>query len=82
MVQEDHFGRWLERVGKKPLAIIEMGAGTPVPSVRMQSEELVRRLGAKLIRINPREPKVPPGQIGLAAGSFEAPSAIDALLRA
>ena len=82
MVQEDHFGRWLERVGKKPLAIIELGAGTAVPSVRMQSEELVRRLGAKLIRINPREPKVPAGQVGLAAGSLEALGAIDALLRA
>ena len=82
MVQEDHFDRWLERVGETPLAIIELGAGPAVPSVRMQSEDLVRHLGAKLIRINPREPDVPPGQIGLAAGSLEALSAIDALLRA
>jgi NAD-dependent SIR2 family protein deacetylase len=82
MVQEDHFGRWLERVGESPLAIIELGAGTAVPSVRMQSEELVRHSDAKLIRINPRQPEVPPGQIGLAVGSLEALSAIDALLRA
>lgn len=82
MVQEDAFGRWLERVGKKPLAIVELGAGTAVPSVRMQSEELVRRLSAKLIRINPREPKVPAGQVGLATGSLEALQTIDGLLRA
>lgn len=80
MGQEDHFGRWLERVGESPLAIIELGAGTAVASVRMQSEELVRHLGAKLIRINPRDPEVPSGQIGLAAGSLEALSAIDALI--
>src|SRR5262249_50735075 len=64
-----------------PLAIVECGAGTAVPTVRMTGESLARRPGATLIRINVREPEVPPGGVGLAMGARAALAAIEARLR-
>ena len=62
------------------LAIVEMGAGTAIPTVRMTSEQACRRDHATLIRINPREPRVPDGEIGLAAPAMATLKQIDALL--
>ncbi|MEC7120523.1 MAG: Sir2 family NAD-dependent protein deacetylase [Pseudomonadota bacterium] len=50
--QHARFAAWRKRV-KQPL-VIELGAGTAIPSVRMQAESTGRRL----IRINPREAQV------------------------
>ena len=56
--QESRFYKWVESVkqdGQK-LAIIEIGAGTAIPTVRWRGEEIVSdHADAKLIRINPRE---------------------------
>ena len=71
---------WLQDIGDASLAIVEMGAGSGVPTVRMTSESLAARHGATLIRINPREAHGPPGQIGIAAPALEALRAIDARL--
>ncbi len=59
----------LEEAGAK-LAVIEIGAGTAVPTVRMTSEDVARHFGVPLIRINPRE--VHGAEIGLAMGAGEA----------
>jgi NAD-dependent SIR2 family protein deacetylase len=70
--------RWLDKV-ERPV-VIELGAGTAIPSVRRFSEEVIRR-GGRLVRINPREPKVPtPLDVGLAAGALEGLEAIAARL--
>ncbi len=50
------------------------------PTIRRFSEMLVRRYGAALVRINPREPEVPPGQVGIAGGAVEVLTAVDAML--
>lgn len=50
--QQARFAAWRKRV-KQPL-VIELGAGTAIPSVRMQAEATSRRL----IRINPREAQI------------------------
>lgn len=55
----------------RPAVVIELGAGTAVPTVRHHSERLVG-LGATLIRINPREPGGPRGTLELAMGAAEA----------
>ena len=55
--QRDRLMTWmdkLEREGAK-LAIVEMGAGTAVPTVRNTSEQIAQRFNVPLIRINPRE---------------------------
>lgn len=73
--QEARLGAWLERevikqAGRR-LLVIELGAGVAVPTVRRFSEAVTRALGGTLIRINPREPEVPVGAIGLSLGALE-----------
>lgn len=70
--QQERLESWLDRVGESGLVIVEIGAGTAVPTVRMLSERTAARLHATLIRINPREPQVPRGQLGFAASAIEA----------
>ena len=50
------------------LVIIEIGAGTGVPTVRYECES---QLGT-LVRINPRDPQVSLGGISLPIGGLEA----------
>lgn len=55
------------------LAVVEMGAGEAVATVRRQSEYTTRAYGATLIRINPRDFHLPQGHhvslpLGAAAG--------------
>lgn len=77
-VQRALFQCWLNRLGTASrVAVIECGAGTAIPSVRLRCEDLARRFGGTLIRINPREPEVPPGQIGLPCGALEGLQAIE-----
>lgn len=78
--QEQRYEEWLRGVDYESLVIVELGAGSAVPTVRRHGEYLAR-LGAKLVRINPREPQVPPGQIGLPLGASQGLAAIDAQLR-
>ncbi|MFW5740936.1 MAG: SIR2 family NAD-dependent protein deacylase [Myxococcota bacterium] len=78
--QEHRFMQWLAEV-KGPLAVVEMGAGTAIPTVRSTSEHAARRSGGMLIRINPREPQVPTGQIGIAGPAMATLQAIDEALR-
>ena len=70
--QEQRFTSWISGLGDARLVIVEIGAGTAVPTVRMTSEQLARRPGATLIRINLREPQVPTDHIGIALGGLEA----------
>ncbi len=79
--QEQRFADWVARLGDAPLVILEIGAGTAVPTVRMTSEQLARRPGATLIRINIREPQVPGDHIGIALGGLEALTQVDRRLR-
>jgi hypothetical protein len=52
-LQLARFEYWLQRVDD--LVIIEIGAGSAVPTVRNMSERLRDSFGATLIRINPFE---------------------------
>jgi NAD-dependent SIR2 family protein deacetylase len=70
--------RWL-RDAERPV-VVELGAGTAIPSVRRFSHQVIRA-GGRLVRINPREPEVPTGRdVGLAAGALEGLSALAARL--
>ena len=52
--QMKNFENWLGGIDSN-LAIIEIGAGKAVPTVRMMSEQIRDMFGAKLIRINPTD---------------------------
>ena len=65
---------------RQPL-VIELGAGTAIPSVRHFGQLVIQKYNGRMIRINPREPQVAsPRDVGLAMGSLAALTAIDALL--
>jgi NAD-dependent SIR2 family protein deacetylase len=79
--QERRFSDWLASAAGPNLVVVELGAGSAVPTVRMTSEQIASRSGATLVRINPREPQVRHGHIGLAQEALEALEAIDQRLR-
>jgi NAD-dependent SIR2 family protein deacetylase len=59
------------------LAIVEVGAGTAVATVRWKSEQVARRTNGVLIRINPRDTLIPAGpHLAIPLGAEEAINAI------
>lgn len=75
--------KWLNRVvvTRPRIVVIEIGAGTAIPSVRNFSRSLSREHGARILRINPREFEVPSSRdIGIPCGSLQALQGIDAAL--
>ncbi|SNZ10145.1 NAD-dependent protein deacetylase, SIR2 family [Persephonella hydrogeniphila] len=72
--QEFLFERWLEKIDDMGynLAIIEIGAGKAVPTVRMLSERVADNFYGTLIRINPRDYDVPSSRhISIPLGGLE-----------
>jgi NAD-dependent SIR2 family protein deacetylase len=79
--QEGRFERFLEEQGSRRMAVIEMGAGTAIPTIRATSERLGwHYANTTVIRINPREPEIKEPHISLACGALEGLRKIDALL--
>jgi NAD-dependent SIR2 family protein deacetylase len=76
--QQMRFDLFVAQHQDQSLVIIEMGAGTAIPTIRYTSERLGDRSGATLVRINPREPQVPRPHISLPCGALEGLSGIDA----
>jgi NAD-dependent SIR2 family protein deacetylase len=74
--QSMRFEAWLAQLerAKATLAVVEIGAGTAIPTIRRLSETIASRFGTDLIRINPREAHGAP--YPLAAGAREAIAAI------
>ncbi len=72
--QEERFSNWLNELEKSSatVVVVEVGAGSAIPTVRSTSERVAERFGGALIRINPREHDVPRGHIGLGVGAAEA----------
>jgi NAD-dependent SIR2 family protein deacetylase len=71
---------WLSQV-RRPL-VIELGAGTAVPSVRHFGHSVLQR-GGRMVRINPREYAVADtADVGIAAGALEGLRAIAAAIAA
>jgi NAD-dependent SIR2 family protein deacetylase len=69
--QEKQMGSWLSGLDGARLVVVECGAGGAVPTVRRFSQRLVATVGGVLLRINPREPEVPSGHIGIPLGALE-----------
>ena len=69
---------WLRARDARRLVVIELGAGTAVPTVRRHAELASAASGA-LVRVNVREPAIRHGRgVSLAAGARETLEAIDA----
>ncbi len=82
--QEQRMEAWLSEVSRPraKLVVVECGAGTAIPTVRMLGERLVGRARATLVRINVREPEVPPGQVGLSGGALAILRGLDERIQA
>ncbi len=77
--QEDRLQRWLDTASR--LVVIELGAGTAIPSVRHFSHSALIDHDAVLVRINPREAAVPRSRdVAIAGSALAALRAIDQAL--
>ena len=77
--QEQRLEQWLAKV-RRPV-VVEIGAGTAIPSVRRFSGQVLSRHGGRLVRINPREADVTtPWDVGLACGAQQALEAVDKVI--
>lgn len=79
--QESRFRQFMDEQEGKRIVVIELGAGTAIPTIRATSE----RIGwnyeqATVIRINVREPEIATPHIGLACGALDGLQRIDVLL--
>jgi NAD-dependent SIR2 family protein deacetylase len=79
--QRRRFEAFLEERGQAKLAIVELGAGTAVPTIRFTTERLACIPGAAAIRVNPLEPEIDPPHISLRGGALEVLDGIDRALR-
>ncbi len=70
--QERRLDDWLKTRHGQKIVIIECGAGTAIPSVRVACEQIAKTHNGTLIRINPREAHGPPNCISISTGALEA----------
>ena len=70
---------WVRKLAaeRARLAIVEVGAGSTVPTVRAESQRLARLLGAPLVRINPHEDHGPSGTIPIPLSAATALESIE-----
>jgi len=71
--QQERFSKWLDELDRASarLVVVELGAGSAVPTVRCTSEQIAERLRGTLVRINPGECEVLTGHLGLSFGAAE-----------
>jgi NAD-dependent SIR2 family protein deacetylase len=78
--QEMRFERFLAQHQQEAIVVIEMGAGTAIPTIRYMSERIGHRSGATVIRINPREAHIAGGHISLPCRALEGLNGIEQFL--
>jgi NAD-dependent SIR2 family protein deacetylase len=77
--QQGRFDAFAESSVDERTVVVEMGAGTSIPTIRFASERLGGR-GGLVVRINPREAQIGPEHVSMAAGALEGLTAIDRAL--
>lgn len=80
-IQQHAFDQFLKKNADRHIAVIEMGAGSAIPTIRATSERIGWNFEhASVIRINPREPDIMAPHISIPCGALEGLQMIDALL--
>jgi len=77
--QRGRFEEFLQECRGRRLLVLELGAGTSVPTIRHLTEALGRG-DAAVVRVNPREADIAAPHLSIAAGALEALEGIDAAL--
>lgn len=75
--QRRRFSSFCDQHRASPLLIVELGAGTAIPTIRYQSESLAGRHRGLMIRINPREPWVPADAISIPCSARDGAKIIE-----
>jgi NAD-dependent SIR2 family protein deacetylase len=72
--QRQTYEKWVEQADLSKLVVVECGAGTVIPSVRMFGETTANHFGGTLIRINnsPSDAKANGKHIGVCMGAKDA----------
>jgi len=70
-MQEENFEAFLQLNDQKKIVVIEMGAGSSIPTIRNLSEQLGRNNQTTVLRINPREPHIRPPHFSFSGGALE-----------
>jgi NAD-dependent SIR2 family protein deacetylase len=79
--QSSAFDRFLKKHSNSRIAIIELGAGVAIPTIRMMSVQIGSKLRhATVIRINPCEAAIASPHISLLSDALSALQQIDTLL--
>ena len=81
LAQNHAFDRFLKENSDRRIAVIEMGAGKAIPTIRNISERIGKKEHATVIRINPREPEIRSPHISMTCGALEGLRYIDTLLK-
>ncbi len=79
--QEKRYNQFMDKHSGNKILVIEMGAGTAIPTIRATSERIGYNCpDAKVIRLNLRESEIRSPHIGIPCGALEGLKEIDALL--
>ena len=78
--QQERFRAFLAHQGGRRIVVVEMGAGTAIPTVRAASERIGALAQARVIRINPREPQISAPHLSLPCGALEGVRGIEECL--
>ncbi|MEA3544283.1 MAG: Sir2 family NAD-dependent protein deacetylase [Thermodesulfobacteriota bacterium] len=70
-IQEENFDNFSQLNNDNRVVVIEMGAGSAIPTIRHLSEQLGQRQQTNVLRINPREPHIRAPHFSFAGGSVE-----------
>jgi NAD-dependent SIR2 family protein deacetylase len=77
--QRERLEEFLQEVRGRRLLVVELGAGTSIPTIRHTSERLGRG-DACVVRVNPREPEIEAPHLSIAAGALEGLEGIEGAL--
>ena len=76
--QERRFDEFVTDHRDERTVVVELGAGTAIPTIRHLSEQLGTR--GTVIRINPREAQIAPSHISLSCGALEGLTGIESAI--
>jgi len=78
--QRERFEEFVREVRGQRLFVVELGAGTAIPTIRSLTERLGGLESSTAVRINPREPAIGSPHVSLATGALAGLTAIDRAL--
>lgn len=78
--QNNRFDQFLKKHAKRHIAVIELGAGKAIPTIRSLSERIGKKKNAYVIRINPCESGIMSPHISIQSGALSALEYLDTLV--